>query len=268
MQIWTPSAYPRDNGDFDVSLNPGSKSGKPFAIINLSEDGASALVMHTAAECDKLIKAAALAKSMLLGETSEPVPQPAGEPHRALRGERECLAESEPVPPRAPGTYVCTAQAGHGGEHVSFNPGGGEFYRWPQVDGGSEDLDAALVPDAPYNMPVLWTGGPFEPDADNRCDAPREGFNCTLRRDHVGDHVAHGSHPMRALDAWPQDAPAGTSMTPLCDAKAPTRNGGEWKCTLRAGHEGPHEAHGAHPLPVWVGGGVLRYEQEYEVGKR
>jgi hypothetical protein len=131
--------------------------GQPFVAVELCHDDRisdALLYLYKPAECDELIKALAAAKSMLLGETSDPVPPAGGEPHRALRVERECLAESEPVPPRAPGTYVCTAQAGHDGEHVSFNPGGGEFYRWAHVDGGSEDLDAQLVPPAPYRMPV------------------------------------------------------------------------------------------------------------------
>lgn len=72
MQVWTPSAQPKDEGEFEVRLNPGD--GKPFAIINLAEYGETALNMQTVADCDRLIKAAALAKSMLLGETSPAIP--------------------------------------------------------------------------------------------------------------------------------------------------------------------------------------------------
>ena len=75
MQIWTPTQQPRQDGEFAVHLNPGN--GEPFAVIALSRDGQSALTMESAADCDRLVRAAVQAKSLLLGETSESVRVPA-----------------------------------------------------------------------------------------------------------------------------------------------------------------------------------------------
>lgn len=56
----------------------------------------------------------------------EPEPNP---PHHVVGAEPCCRADG--WDDRASG-YVCTAQAGHDGpDHVAYEPGGGEYHRWP-----------------------------------------------------------------------------------------------------------------------------------------
>jgi hypothetical protein len=63
MQVWTPHADTRDDGEFAVHLNPGKTD--PFAVIELSEGGATSLVMQTISECDRLMAAVTRARSLL-----------------------------------------------------------------------------------------------------------------------------------------------------------------------------------------------------------
>jgi hypothetical protein len=70
MQIWTPEPDVGD-GEFAVRLNPGEASRNPFAVIDLSEDGGTALVMQSAEECDRLIRAAEAAKQLLTAGEGE-----------------------------------------------------------------------------------------------------------------------------------------------------------------------------------------------------
>ena len=79
MQVWTPSADVREEGGFGLRLNPGR--GRPFVLIYLSEDTLTALCMQSASDCDRLIEAAAQAKTMLLGDAGSrgcAPPEPAG----------------------------------------------------------------------------------------------------------------------------------------------------------------------------------------------
>ena len=64
MQIWTPAEQPHDNGEFAVRFNRGN--GQPFAVITLSVQGNTELCMQSPGDCDRLIKAAAEAKYLLL----------------------------------------------------------------------------------------------------------------------------------------------------------------------------------------------------------
>jgi hypothetical protein len=64
MQIWYPGPEVRDDGDYAVRPNPGS-NGRPFAVITLSEDGQTALVVQSAQEARRLIKAACEALRLL-----------------------------------------------------------------------------------------------------------------------------------------------------------------------------------------------------------
>lgn len=64
MQIWYPGYEIRKDGDFAVTHN-SNKGGRPFAVINLSEDGVTALVVQSAKEADRLIAAAVEAKRLL-----------------------------------------------------------------------------------------------------------------------------------------------------------------------------------------------------------
>lgn len=86
MQVRTPGAWPRDEGDFAVRGNGGN--GDPFATISLDEDGKLQLVMASPEDCDRLIRAAAAAKDMILRQREKAVT-----PHgpRIAAGRRECL---------------------------------------------------------------------------------------------------------------------------------------------------------------------------------
>lgn len=66
MQIWTPSADVRDEGDFHVRLNPAPTTGKPFAAVQLSEDHHTQLIVQSVADADRLIRAAIEAKRLLI----------------------------------------------------------------------------------------------------------------------------------------------------------------------------------------------------------
>lgn len=63
MQIWYPGPEVRDDGDYAVTRNPGKSH--PFVIITLSDDGRTALIVQSAEEADRLIKAAVKAKRLL-----------------------------------------------------------------------------------------------------------------------------------------------------------------------------------------------------------
>ena len=149
MQIHGPS------GSFSkipVRLNG---SGGSFAVI---EFGDAAVYVETAAECDEIIKAAALAKSLLLGETSEPSPgldatlSPPGAPARDTDGTPpghqlpagDVTGWDAPLPPypakgglqcqnEASDNAICTAQEGHAGPlHIAYGPNGEVYGTWPQ----------------------------------------------------------------------------------------------------------------------------------------
>jgi hypothetical protein len=109
----------------DFTENTGG--GHSFVTVELCHDdniSGAALYLYKPAECDELIKALAAAKSMLLGETSDPAP--------ALAAQCE-----EPHPGQ--GGLICTRPAGHGGGHKDERK---DVY-WPRHDGGSEDAKPA-----------------------------------------------------------------------------------------------------------------------------
>lgn len=64
MQIHGPS---ETVDEIRVHLNPGNK--RPFAVVGF---GSAELYLQSPADADELIRAGIRAKSMLLGETSEP----------------------------------------------------------------------------------------------------------------------------------------------------------------------------------------------------
>lgn len=64
MQLHTPSAYPRDDGDFAVHVNAAADS-IPFAIISLDAESRLELCPQSLADCDRLIRAAADARAKL-----------------------------------------------------------------------------------------------------------------------------------------------------------------------------------------------------------
>lgn len=73
MQVRTPSAWPRDDGDFTVTHNPGR--GNPFTEITLDEDGLLKLIMTSVDDCDRLIKAAVTSRDLLIehaGDKDQP----------------------------------------------------------------------------------------------------------------------------------------------------------------------------------------------------
>ena len=112
MQVWTPSTRPRNDGVFAVDLNPGD--GKPFAIISLSEDGTTALVIQSVYDADRLIRAAAEAKDQLIEATGAVV----------RVAVPMCPAE------HPSGAWGCTLDAGHDGPHKSVDTNGDVRKEW------------------------------------------------------------------------------------------------------------------------------------------
>jgi hypothetical protein len=70
-----PGVTHADDGDLRVQFFKRHGGGN-FADIHLTQYGGAFISLDSAADCDRLIKAAILAKSLLLGETSEPVTDP------------------------------------------------------------------------------------------------------------------------------------------------------------------------------------------------
>ena len=154
MQIHGPSQTVHE---IDVRLNPGD--GEQFAVI---EFGATHFYIESITDADKLIKAAVLAKSMLLGETSQPVTaeDDAGRAIAADLGERAWDGRgigAEDVPPTCEASRIgfgrcANEQPYHPGWHENARGAG-----WPQYD---EDinLDAILTGDSyelrPYTADV------------------------------------------------------------------------------------------------------------------
>jgi hypothetical protein len=136
MQIHGPS------GSFSkipVRLNSGG-----FTVLSF---GTADVFAHTAADCDELIKAGVLAKSMLLGETSEPVTAdlPAAERPDNRPQRPDCGAHDS--------DYVCTAARGHTGYHMAYNgrvrdgaPSPSLCHSWPQ-ETAQDDAGRAIAAD-------------------------------------------------------------------------------------------------------------------------
>jgi hypothetical protein len=91
MQIMERGHYPRSTGDYAVKLNPGR--GVPFAQITLDERGELALNMLSVDDCDRMIKAAAAAKTLLIEHAGDK-----DKPHEycAPRGDEVCLVCGKP----------------------------------------------------------------------------------------------------------------------------------------------------------------------------
>lgn len=165
MQIHGPSVMVDEIG---VRLNPGNV-GEPFAVIDF---GGMMFCIESTADADKLIRAAVLAKSLLLSETSQPVTaqDDAGRAIAADLGERAWDGRgigAEDVPgwddplPGDPGGCEASRigfgrcaneQPYHPGWHQNANGAG-----WPQYD-EDIDLDAILTGDSyelrPYTADV------------------------------------------------------------------------------------------------------------------
>jgi hypothetical protein len=54
-------------------------------------------------------------------------------------------------------------------------------------------------------------------------------------------------------------------ISACCESMA-IDDGIKWYCTLDADHEGPHEAHGAAPLPAWDRSGIVLYIDDDAIG--
>lgn len=195
MQIIERGHYPRATGDYTVELNPGR--GRPFAQITLDEDGKLALNMLSVDDCDRMIKAAAAAKALLIehaGDKDKP------HQHHAARGDT-CLIcgkpedehGEEPYPPPAPvglcarnedgshaapacgsesdeGATVCVLPAGHDGPHNDV-----PLPRIVEADGDPDD--------------VMETGSPGMCKAMAGCvDASGDRSYCWRPDGHDGPH--------------------------------------------------------------------------------
>lgn len=89
MQVITPGAWPRDDGDFAVDVNGGK--GKPFATIYLDEERRLKLNMQSVDDCDRLMKAAAAAKNLLIEHAGDK-----DKPHGYYASYGPCLICGQP----------------------------------------------------------------------------------------------------------------------------------------------------------------------------
>lgn len=64
MQVKTPHAAPREDGEFTIYGNGGN--GDPWAQINLDERGELGILLESPEECDQLVKAATAAKDEII----------------------------------------------------------------------------------------------------------------------------------------------------------------------------------------------------------
>ena len=121
--------------------------GRRFVCVEMNDgpQHQTAIFLSTPEECDEHIKAAVLAKSMMLGETSEPVTA-ADDAGRAIAADLDVQAG-----PRCPASRIgfgpCALRSFHPGWHENLVGAG-----WPQYDEDIE-LDAALTGDA-YRLPA------------------------------------------------------------------------------------------------------------------
>lgn len=207
MQIRTPRAQLRDT-DFGIRLNGGR--GEPFATIELDENYETEIVVESLGDCDRLLRAAAAAKALLIEHADDKdkphkYRAPAGKPclvcgkseneplHAGPAIEGTVVKRGEhpyPVPCRATTlikdgmggtTAYCTREAGHGGLHHD-----GPAAEWgdePAVCGarpypaGSEGDDGTqcVLPahgdDVPHDDGVPIDPGQPAEIACTRCDA-------------------------------------------------------------------------------------------------
>src|ERR1700753_4056882 len=64
MQILTPGAWPRAEGEFEVRFN-NHNPDRPFSTIYLAEDQLTSLVMQSVGECQRLRRAIDTAERLL-----------------------------------------------------------------------------------------------------------------------------------------------------------------------------------------------------------
>ena len=127
--------------DFEVSHYP--LSDRPFVTVGMGRSGidTATLYLHSVTDCDKLIKAAVQAKSLLLGETSEPVADLSAQPAARTCGHTRT------------GYGACEKEPIHPGWHRNMT---GE--EWPKY-ADDPDLDAILNGPG-YRLPAIeLTGG-------------------------------------------------------------------------------------------------------------
>jgi len=120
MQIWQPGYQVRDDGDYAVTFNPGND--RPFAIIDLSGDRGTALVIQSPEEADRLIRAAVKAKRLL----DPPVTG------------CDCMADA----PITDSERTCTEASPVTGAHCHRS---GEHTTHRDTDGGTWTTDARLT---------------------------------------------------------------------------------------------------------------------------
>jgi hypothetical protein len=179
MQVNTPRAWPRDDGDFGVRHNGGN--GRPFATVELDEFGNLEIVLQSTGDCDRLIKAVAAAKTLLIehaddkdkphayraapgfpcltcGQPRDGHPSPDADPANTVPRVsdvlRDVLGDTEtPAAPATPGEcgarraldgLKCDLPAGH-----LTDPGDGRKHEaWTSPDCMATWTDAECAPEA------------------------------------------------------------------------------------------------------------------------
>ena len=186
MRIHVPSPKPRDEGEFEVRVNPGDAMRDPFAVIALSENSATEICLDDLHDARRLVRVAARALHML--EVSVK-----GEHHQyrddcGLCGEcgqgRYAAIHAEPV---AGSDRTCDeanpdsgAWCHRGGDHGVHEDTDGETWR---TDGTEQFI----------------SGSPF-------CTARQDRFLCDLPMGHGGDHRAPGAGEDDEDITWARDA--------------------------------------------------------------
>ena len=149
MQIWYPGWTVRDDGDYGVTFNSGNEN--PFAIIRLSEDGNTALIVQSPEEADRLIKAAVKAKQLLV----PPSPDAAEVLSAAITAGTPVLVTGDAAEPCPASTVMeddetlcCDRYAGHVGSHHAPGPDEGSEVAWSDahIGGGVETAWNEPVP--------------------------------------------------------------------------------------------------------------------------
>lgn len=242
MRVDIDTVYPRDDGDYAVDTNPGSK--RPFASIRLDEDSRLELTIESPADADRLIIAATTAKRML--EARE-----AGQVHEHQEGaglngshctvcggipseDIHTAPDEEACPRVTDDSRRCARWPGHPGSHrhgirhwVNGGSGdGGSILRTPEDDApagmrhhspdcqlstshtweacGQACGTAVEIADAPQSLREQWMR---DREADGSlCGVPDPGNphdTCALLRGHKERNHTNAGPGSLTLHWWP-----------------------------------------------------------------
>ena len=229
MQIMTRGHYPRDTGDYTVTLNRGR--GNPFAIITLDESGSLQLNMLSVDDCDRMLKAAAAAKALLIEHAGD---------------------KDKPHEYRAPAGKPCNICGRSEAEHVEYIcTGCGVTYSAPPCTSSPHQCapETAGRGEHPYPaQPVTEPLGDAEKCGERPYPAGSEGDDgtrCMLATGHDGPHDDSALVEMDKVTAYPAEDPGDClehADPGHCHAAA--EYDGKWSdrlyCWRPDDHEGPH----------------------------